>query len=117
MPLEQSPLGEDHCLDRYLHHLAVERGCSRHTIDAYHRDLRRFQTFLTDVRHKALAQVDREDITVFLQALRKRGLSSPTSARGMTPRRPTHERAHLRDRGGLGGELAKRYVTAATTES
>ncbi|HEX7247633.1 MAG TPA: site-specific integrase, partial [Actinomycetota bacterium] len=31
---------------RYLDHLAVERGLSDHTLDAYRRDLGRYVTFL-----------------------------------------------------------------------
>src|ERR671922_2305882 len=33
--------------ERYLDHLAVERGLSEHTLTAYRRDLRRYVTFLS----------------------------------------------------------------------
>ena len=33
--------------ERYLDHLAVERGLSEHTLAAYRRDLRRYVAFLT----------------------------------------------------------------------
>src|SRR5687767_7567635 len=33
--------------ERYLDHLAVERGLSEHTLSAYRRDLRRYVAFLT----------------------------------------------------------------------
>ena len=35
----------DEQVQRYLDHLAVERGLSRHTVDAYRRDLRRYVEF------------------------------------------------------------------------
>ena len=75
--------GHNH-LDRYLQHLLVERGCSPHTVDGYHRDLRRFLGFLVSVRGKEeLTHADRDDILGFLEALRERGLSAPTVARCM----------------------------------
>ena len=84
MSWSNAPQERDHHLDRYLQHLLVERGCSPHTIDGYNRDLKRFLSFLATVRGKGFTDADREDVLVFLEALRGRGLSAPTVARCMT---------------------------------
>ena len=84
MSLSDIPQERDHYLDRYLHHLLVERGCSPHTVEGYHRDLTRFLSFLATVRGKGFTHADREDVLGFLEALRKRDLSAPTIARCMT---------------------------------
>ena len=36
----------DHWLDRFLHYLAVEKGLSRNTLEAYARDLQGYLVFL-----------------------------------------------------------------------
>lgn len=80
---EIPPWEADH-LDRYLSHLLVERGCSPHTIEGYNRDLRKFLSFLVTVCGKSVTQAKQEDVLRFLEALRERGLSSPTVTRCVT---------------------------------
>jgi integrase/recombinase XerD len=48
--------------ERYLDHLAVERGLSEHTLSAYRRDLRRYVAFLT--RREMLEPGEVEEATV-----------------------------------------------------
>ena len=48
--------------ERYLDHLAVERGLSEHTLSAYRRDLRRYVAFLT--RRYMLEPGEVEEVTV-----------------------------------------------------
>ncbi len=84
MSLSDIPQERDGPLDRYLHHLLVERGCSPHTVEGYNRDLTRFLSFLATVRGKGFTHADREDVLSFLEELRERGLSAPTIARCMT---------------------------------
>ncbi len=84
MLLSNVPQEQGGYLNRYLHHLLVERGCSPHTIEGYSRDLTRFLSFLVTVRDKSFTCVDREDVLGFLEKLRERGLSSPSIARCMT---------------------------------
>ena len=48
--------------ERYLDHLAVERGLSEHTLSAYRRDLRRYVAFLT--RRDMLEPGEVEEVTV-----------------------------------------------------
>ena len=40
--------GFDDWIDRYMHHLIVEKGLSRNTIEAYARDLRGYSAFLEE---------------------------------------------------------------------
>lgn len=58
-------------VDRYLRHLAIERGRSPHTIAAYRRDLSRFldALLLADVRDPA--GITAEHLTAFVRGLRE----------------------------------------------
>ncbi|HOJ52356.1 MAG TPA: site-specific tyrosine recombinase XerD [Syntrophales bacterium] len=60
----------------YLNFLALERGASPLTLEAYERDLKGFMSFLEARGRKALAEVRSEDVTDFLVHLREEGLSS-----------------------------------------
>ena len=60
-------------LEDYLGHLAVERGASAHTLDAYRRDL---EAYLTHLDERGVASVDavsREDVVSFVASLRETG--------------------------------------------
>ncbi|GAB6062295.1 site-specific tyrosine recombinase XerD [Deferrisoma palaeochoriense] len=70
-------------LDAFLEHLAVERGVSPRTLDAYGRDLRRFAAYLGS-RASDLGRVRGADILGFLRAEKGRGVSSRTLARRMS---------------------------------
>jgi len=54
---------------RFLDHLAVERGLSRHTLDAYRRDLRRYLTFLEEREVRDVGSVREEDVAAFVRHL------------------------------------------------
>ena len=56
-------------MHRFLDHLAVERGLSRHTLDAYRRDLRRYLTFLEERGVRDVASVREEDVAEFVRHL------------------------------------------------
>ena len=55
----------------FLHHLAVERGLSRNTLDAYRRDLAKLVAFAGE---KPLPTLDADDLRGFLSHLHHRGL-------------------------------------------
>lgn len=56
-------------MHRFLDHLAVERGLSRHTLDAYRRDLRRYLTFLEERGVRDVGSVREEDVAAFVRHL------------------------------------------------
>jgi integrase/recombinase XerD len=56
-------------VERFLDYLAVERGLSRHTVDAYRRDLRRYQIYLGDRGVDDPTRAIEEDIAGFVADL------------------------------------------------
>ena len=56
-------------MDRYLDHLTVERGLSRHTIDAYRRDLDRYVAFCVGRGVPSTGAVDEATVSAFVAAL------------------------------------------------
>jgi integrase/recombinase XerD len=73
----------DGALDGYVQHLRVERGLSRHTVDAYARDLVGFGAWLVD-EGIALDEVEEARIAGYLVALSRNGLSARTQARALS---------------------------------
>ncbi|MCP3857160.1 MAG: tyrosine recombinase XerD [Actinomycetia bacterium] len=71
----------------YLSWLVVERGRSAKTIEAYRRDLRRYQAFLGD---SPLWSVGETDLQAYVAHLRSTGLASSTVARALVPVRALH---------------------------
>lgn len=67
----------------YLHHLAVERGSSPHTLRSYAADLRRYVEHVGDVE---LAGVREADVRAFVVALREGGDDRPPLAASSTSR-------------------------------
>lgn len=67
-------------LESFLSHLAVERGLSKNTIEAYRRDLSGFLTFL-HIRELSLATASTNQISEYLAATRSSGRSDATLAR------------------------------------
>ena len=71
----------DALVERYLHHVRVEGGLSRNTIDAYRRDLAKFQRYLRQRHIEQLREVTQETIRSFLAVLHSLNLSAVSSAR------------------------------------
>tara|TARA_B100000131_G_C18040201_1_gene582091 strand:+ start:245 stop:1252 length:1008 start_codon:yes stop_codon:yes gene_type:complete len=74
-------------LDKYLEKLEKEKGYSIHTIDAYKRDLKKFNFFLIDYNGKPLKNyktVDRWTIRNFLGKERENKISSKTCRRRLS---------------------------------
>ena len=67
-------------MDRFLYHLEVERGCSRHTLAGYAGDLRRLADHL-DRRGTTPEKAVEEDVTSLLVRAAKEKLSPRSSAR------------------------------------
>lgn len=70
----------DALVDEYLAFLRVEKGSARATIEAYHRDLRRFLAFIHDRGLSHAAEADRADIAAFEGYLINEGFA-PASVR------------------------------------
>src|SRR5689334_25276942 len=79
--LSSLEMDTDALIERYLNHVRLEGGLSRNTIDAYRRDLGKFQRYLRqrnigDVRH-----VTQSTVRNFLASLHALKLSAVSSAR------------------------------------
>ena len=71
----------DALVERYLNHVRVEGGLSRNTVDAYRRDLAKFQRYLRQRKIGHLRQVTPDLVRSFLGALHALHLSPVSSAR------------------------------------
>lgn len=68
--------------DAYLAHLRVERGLSDNTLQAYRRDLARYESFLTGRDVNDLSEATRADVAAFAEAV-------GTGSDGMSPLAPS----------------------------
>jgi integrase/recombinase XerD len=71
----------DPLVERYLNHLRVEGGLSRNTIEAYRRDLAKFQSYLCQDGTIPIRDVTTETVRGFLGSLKAAQLSQVSSAR------------------------------------
>ena len=80
---------------RYLDHLSVERGLSGHTLEAYRRDLARYQAVMAARGRAAIGEVTAGDVAGFLAGLREGGeghgpLAASSAARAVAAVRGLH---------------------------
>ncbi len=71
-------------VDEYLSTLAVERGYSPRTVEAYAADLNDFLSFLEDQGLKQVSEVSPAHILLYLSQLRRRGLTEETMSRRLS---------------------------------
>ena len=71
----------DSLLKEFLLFLRVEKALSPKTIEAYGRDLRRWAEFMARKGRRSPGEVEREDITAFMEELSRVGLSARSRAR------------------------------------
>jgi len=81
----------NHYLDHFLNYLAVERGLSDNTLDAYGRDLARYVDFLEQQQVASLEQVSPVVVLKFMGTLKGRGLSARSRARTLAALRTFHK--------------------------
>ncbi|CAA7621988.1 Tyrosine recombinase XerD [Magnetospirillum sp. LM-5] len=67
--------------EAFLEMMAVERGASPHTLDAYRRDLDRFAEFL---KGDSVVAATPQDVAAFLRDLAKAGMAARTQARRLS---------------------------------
>jgi len=77
--------------EEFLGYLAVERGASPHTLDAYRRDLGLYVAMLESRGIHDPDSVTREELTAFVAALRTRGLAPRTIERKMASVKSFHK--------------------------
>lgn len=70
----------DRAVDRYLRHVAIERGLSVNTVAAYRRDLSNYLTLLSDRGVTSPDGIARADVSAFVQHLRTRPGSALTAS-------------------------------------
>ena len=63
-------------LDQFLNYLAVERGLSLNTLEAYSRDLNKYLDFLCLKGIKEIGATSDVTIISFISSLKKKGLSN-----------------------------------------
>ncbi|MFA7638968.1 MAG: site-specific tyrosine recombinase XerD [Parvibaculum sp.] len=76
-------------IDAFLEMLSAERGAARNTLDAYERDLKDFNAFLTS-KGKAIDEATTRDVRDYLEGLSTQGLSASTAARRLSALRQFH---------------------------
>ena len=70
--------------DRFFNYLAVEKGLSRNTLDAYSRDINRYLEYLSLQGIEDIFRTTASGILGFLALEKKRGQSAKSMARNMS---------------------------------
>jgi len=78
-------------LDHFLNYLAVERGLSKNTLDAYGRDLARYLDYLEKQRIASLAEISPAVVLRFIGSLKDAGLAARSRARTLAALRTFHK--------------------------
>ncbi|MEZ5825942.1 MAG: site-specific tyrosine recombinase XerD [Geminicoccaceae bacterium] len=86
-------------LNAFLEMMAVERGASRNTLDAYRRDLTDLRTFLTR-RSVELREASSDDLRAYVAFLSDQGMSSSTAARRLAAMRQLYRFLYLEEHRG-----------------
>lgn len=79
-PISDDPEALPLEVEDFLTHLAVEKGRSTNTLEAYRRDLRKYLGHLAK-QNRRLEEVTAEDVTHYVHALRARGFAPASVAR------------------------------------
>jgi len=88
MPIEKDL---DLWIDRFLHHLAVEKGLSRNTLDAYARDLQGYAGVAQGRGISQVGEITAEHTLDYFKAMRSKGLSPRSTARMLSSLKGFHK--------------------------
>ena len=71
-------------IEAFLEYLALEKNLSSNTLQSYARDLKDFKNFLQKEKIKGIEDLSAETILLFLEKLKKKGLSSSSMSRKLS---------------------------------
>lgn len=80
----------DTTLDAFIDYLAVEKGLSRNTIQAYGRDLAKYLDTLEDLGIRTADRIEDESVEYHLARMSRRGLQASSRARNISAIRQFH---------------------------
>ncbi len=92
LPVDEAALVE---IEEFLHHLAVEKGRSSHTLESYRRDLTRFLGHLLTTGKVVPQEAEPEDVEAFVRRARSEGLSPRSISRALSAIRSFYDFAIL----------------------
>ena len=72
----------ENLLEEYINYLIVEKGLAKNSVDAYRRDLVKFEKFLRESK-TTVVDAEKSDILSYLVFMRKSGLTSRSAARNI----------------------------------
>ena len=99
----------DGWLDRYFHHLTVEKGLSRNTLEAYGRDLQGYAAFLTERGISRVEKSSAAEAMAYFKHLREKRFSARSLSRTLSALRGFHK--FLLQEGAVGENLLRRLRT------
>jgi integrase/recombinase XerD len=81
----------DRWIDRFLHYLAVEKGLSPNTLEAYSRDLQGYGSLLREKGIREVRKISAEAPLAYLKTIRGRGVSARSQARVLSALKGFHK--------------------------
>jgi integrase/recombinase XerD len=108
-------------IDEYINFLAIERGLSLNTLEAYSRDLNRYSEFMESKGITTIKNITSDDIIAYLGTLRKGGLTANSVNRALAAARGFYKyliRENIIDENPIANiELAKVWMRLPDTLS
>jgi len=81
----------DDMIDQFINFLAIERGASVNTVEAYSRDLIRYAMFLKKRGILTIADINPDDVVSYLSKIQKEGLKATSVNRSLAALRGFHK--------------------------